>query len=149
MAGASDKPYRICGVSSEGAKAVPVVITSDDLAQFELLPLPGATHILLADHNNPHSLRTFSTTMSGFMTGHKIDMLVIRRCTYLGARRSGVEAIKIETLLQLLPVANIYLESPQTVAAALKRSNKPSPSSLFAYQANAYAACIRGTELLK
>ena len=136
---------RILGVSLTNGYAALVVIEFEE-DSWNVVDTIGTRKVELGDHRQAAALLGFSSAIKTFINSHRIDKIVIRRCSYRGQHRSGAGAIKMEALLQLMQQPVVLL-APQTIGAHIKQSNIRFPPGLNAYQREAFETAYCGISL--
>lgn len=127
----------VCGVDIKAKEA--------RLALVEGLP-EQSVHIkcttkklALLNDEDLQSLLTMQASIAAFASQNKVDAFVIKGRQSSGDRASGGITFKIEALFQLLGTPVVFVKS-QTLARFAKGNLGGVPSSILAYQQDAYRA---------
>lgn len=131
---------RVLG-AAPAADHVALVVLDVDKAGWTLVDTTATRKVVLGDHEDSRSLRDFQDAVDALINSHRIELVVIRRCTYKGQKRSGAAAIKMETLLQLLQ-CKPRLVPAQTVARRFQVHGVSLPPELTSYQSDAFATAL-------
>jgi Protein of unknown function (DUF3010) len=124
---------RICGVAYKGSETILVVIDSKGCHEsnpVRKVPLQG---------DSPEQLKQFKSVFESFARDAQIDLFVVRQPALKGQQKAGAPTIRMDTLVRLAE-GDFTMETlaPQTVAAKLKKNPQARPSSVLAYQEDAY-----------
>ena len=124
---------RTCGISYSGSELILVVLDSSGNhveTTVKKIKLNG---------DSPPELRHFKTLLETFARDESIEVFVVRQPATKGQQRAGAVAIRMDTLLRLADgTFSIESVAPQTVSAKLKRDPLARPSSVAAFQQDAY-----------
>ncbi|WP_292077878.1 MULTISPECIES: DUF3010 family protein [Brevundimonas] len=95
----------------------------------------------LTNDRDPQALLTMKSAIEEFARQHKINEFAIKSRLATGLRAAGGVTFKIETLFQLSGTPTSFV-SPQAIAKIEKTNLGGLPSTILAYQADAYRAAI-------
>lgn len=129
---------RICGVDIRGRDAILAIVSSDD--ESNLTHVNSTSRKLeLPDDRNSEQLKVMHRTIKAFALEHGIERFVIKTRNGTGPMASGGVTFKIEGLFQLSDTPVDFV-SPQALGQFSKKNAGARPSSVKAYQKDAYLA---------
>ena len=124
---------RTCGISYSGSELILVVLDSSGnhvQSSVKKIKLNG---------DSPQELRHFKNLLEAFARDESVELFMVRQPVAKGLQRSGAAAIRMDTLLRLADgTFSIETVAPQTVSAKLKKEPLARPSSVAAFQQDAY-----------
>jgi hypothetical protein len=127
----------VCGVDIKGKEAILAVVRS---SPEESLHVNCATkRIKLDDERDAKALLNFKAAVEAFAHQSKVDAFVVKSRQATGPRAAGGITFKIEALFQLSGTPIVFV-SPPTLAKFAKSNLGGVPTSVLAYQTDAYRA---------
>lgn len=132
----------VCGVDIRASEAILAlaVNTEDGPIHAE----STVSKLKLSDERNAADLATMKTAIEAFAHENAVTSFAIKSRKSSGVMASGGVTFKIEALFQLSGV-NVKFVSPQALANLAKKNAGGVPSSLFAYQHDAFRAAVHAT----
>jgi hypothetical protein len=125
---------RVCGIEIAGDEARLVLLDGQSRNFSHVNP----RRITLQDDEQSGEVKAFLTTISAFFRENAVELVGIKKRSRGGKYAGGPTGFKIECLIQLCEDYNITLIAPQTVAASIRRHNPTVPTSICAYQTDAF-----------
>jgi len=127
----------VCGVDIKSKAAILALVRSS--ADESVHTACAAKKLTLLDDRDKKSLSTMKSAIEAFALENKVEAFVIKSRHATGPRAGGGITFKIETLFQLSNTPVEFISAP-TLAKFSKSNLGGVPSSVFAYQTDAYRA---------
>lgn len=135
----------ICGVSFESKACVVTLIDFKEASDITHIHRE-TRRVTLDDHEEDFSLRGFQQTARAFLTDNSVNLVAIKKCVYSGKYQSGAPSLKMEALLQVLPVDSVLIPG-QKVNREFNKHTIEIPDSVLVYQHDAFkTATVLGIE---
>lgn len=126
----------VCGVDIKSKEAIVAVLQGSSEANA---PVDCESRkFTLGDDRDATSLFTLLAAIEAFARHHKVEAFVVKTRQATGRAAASGLTFKIEALFQLSKTPVEFI-SPPTLAKFAK-SSEPIPTTMFAYQADAYHA---------
>ncbi|MBQ0784041.1 MAG: DUF3010 family protein [Amphritea sp.] len=129
---------RICGIELRSSEAIFAVIecTEDDAQFVDIEP----KKIKLNDDESSALIRSFYDAVVNFSKENQIDAFVIKKRAKRGQMAGGAISFKLEALIQLNGVTEVFFVSGQGIAASHKKAPFEMPDGMKKYQETAFMA---------
>ncbi|MEL0659202.1 DUF3010 family protein [Psychromonas arctica] len=133
---------KICGIELKASDAILVVLETDE-ERFHHVNLKEKK-ISLGDGDVNTDVLSFKEAIDTFVIDNQIEKIFIKKRGKIGRFAGGANTFKMEGLIQLSTVGEVKLISPQTTAAMQKKNKIELPTTLNAYQHDAYLTAVTG-----
>ena len=133
---------KICGIELKASDAILVVLETDEEC-FHHVNLKEKK-ISLGDGDVNTDVLSFKEAIDTFVLDNQIEKIFIKKRGKIGRFAGGANTFKMEGLIQLSTVGEVTLISPQTTAAMQKKNKIELPTTLNAYQHDAYLTAVTG-----
>ena len=133
---------KICGIELKASDAILVVLETDgeDFYHVNL----KAKKISLGDGDAKADVLSFKEAIDTFLIDSRVEKVFVKKRGKIGRFAGGANTFKMEGLIQLSTVGEVTLISPQTTAAMQKKNKIELPTTLNAYQHDAYLTAVTG-----
>ncbi len=125
---------KICGIELKSNNAILVLLDDKEFIDLKI------KKIILEDDENQEDIRKFCNEFLLFLEQNEIEKILIKKRAKKGNFAGGAVTFKMEGLIQLNPICNVELISPQAISSFEKKNDLEFPSSLKKYQEQAYLA---------
>jgi len=129
---------RICGIELKASEAVLTIL---ELRDEEILFLDSEPRkIKIGNDELTTEVRSFFDSFTNYIRDNKIQKIVIKKRAKQGQMAGGAVSFKLESLIQLNGIAEVFFVSGQAIAAAQKREPFDLPEKINKYQETAFMA---------
>lgn len=131
---------KYCGVEIKANEAIIVLIEKQDgnLQYIESM----TKRIALSDDESRDAVLLFQETLTAFFRTNHVSIVAVKKRSKKGTFSGGALTFKIEALLQVNPISEVYLVAGPTITASNKKNAFLIPNTLHKYQTEAYlTAC--------
>jgi hypothetical protein len=98
--------------------------------------------LILEDDEKQGDIRQFCNDFLLFLEQNQIDKVVIKKRAKKGNFAGGAVTFKLEGLIQLNPMCEVELISPQAISSFEKKNMIEFPTTLKKYQEQAYLTAL-------
>ncbi|WP_072679371.1 DUF3010 family protein [Arcobacter sp. LA11] len=123
---------KICGIELKSNNVILVLVDDKEFIDLKIKKL------VLEDDENQEEIRKFCNEFLLFLEQNQVEKIVIKKRAKKGNFSGGAVTFKIEGLIQLNPLCEVDLVSPQSISSFEKKNIIEFPSSLKKYQEQAY-----------
>lgn len=125
---------KICGIELKSNNAILVLLDDKEFIDLKIKKL------VLEDDENQEDIRKFCNEFLLFLEQNEIEKIVIKKRAKKGNFAGGAVTFKMEGLIQLNPICDVDLISPQAISSFEKKNEFEFPTSLKKYQEQAFLA---------
>ena len=130
----------LCGLEMAASEVRLVVLEGTKIKFIHVNIEPRK--LLLSDDENTEEIRAFRDSLYAFFRENRVEQVVIKKRNKKGEFAGGPVGFKMEAITQLYSDGDVALLTPQLITAAIKRTQPVMPTSLRAYQKNAFEAAF-------
>lgn len=123
---------KVCGVELKSNNAILTLI--EDGEYIESKP----KKLTLNDDENQEDIRTFCNEFLLFLEQNEVEKVVIKKRAKKGNFAGGPVTFKMEGLIQLNPICEVQLISPQAISSYEKKNEVFFPEGLKKYQEQSF-----------
>lgn len=123
---------KVCGVDLKSNNAILTLIK--DGKYIESKP----KKLTLNDDENQNDIRTFCNEFLLFLEQNEVEKIVIKKRAKKGNFSGGAVTFKMEGLIQLNPLCEVQLISPQAISSYEKKNEVYFPEGLKKYQEQSF-----------
>jgi len=123
---------KICGIELKSNNAILVVLDNKEFVDLKI------KKIILENDENQEDIRKFCNEFLLFLEKNEIEKIVIKKRAKKGNFAGGAVTFKMEGLIQLNPMCDVELISPQAISSFEKKNQVEYPESLKKYQEQAF-----------
>ncbi len=123
---------KICAIELKSNNAILVVLDNKEYLDLKIKKL------ILENDESQEDIRKFCNEFLLFLEQNKIEKIVIKKRAKKGNFAGGAITFKVEGLIQLNPICEVELISPQAISSFEKKNKLAYPSSLKKYQEQAF-----------
>lgn len=127
---------KICGIELKSNNVALVVLDDNEYVDLKIKKL------IIVDDEKQEDIRQFCNDFLLFLEQNQIEKVVIKKRAKKGNFAGGAVTFKIEGLIQLNPMCEVELISPQAISSYEKKNIVEFPSSLKKYQEQAYLTAL-------
>lgn len=127
---------KTCGIELKSNVASLVVINDGEYIDLKI------KKITLENDENQEDIRKFCNEFLLFLEQNFIDKVVIKKRAKKGNFAGGAVTFKMEGLIQLNPLCEVELISPQSISSFEKKNEVFKPNELKKYQEQAFLAAL-------
>ncbi|WP_419904560.1 DUF3010 family protein [Kiloniella sp.] len=137
---------KLCGIELKGNEAVLAVLenTGEGPKHLDLPP----RKIALGDSDKASEIVAFQNKIVEFFQANSISKIIIKKRAKKGKFAGGPDTFKMEALIQIttqfVPGLEVFLVTPQALAAMEKKNDIGMPVTLNKYQHVAYLSGVYG-----
>lgn len=125
---------KICGIELKSNNVILAVIEDKNFLDLKIKKLS------LENDESQEDIRVFCNEFLLFLEQNQIEKVVIKRRAKKGNFAGGAVTFKLEGLIQLNPLCEVELISPQAISSFEKKNQIEFPKSLKKYQEQAFLA---------
>lgn len=123
---------KLCGIELKSNNVILVVLDDNKYCDLKIKKL------ILEDDEKQGDIRQFCNDFLLFLEQNQIDKVVIKKRAKKGNFAGGAVTFKLEGLIQLNPMCEVELISPQAISSFEKKNMIEFPTTLKKYQEQAY-----------
>ena len=123
---------KVCGIELKSNIATLVVLNNKEFTDLKI------KKILLENDEFQENIRAFCNEFLLFLEQNQIEKIYIKKRAKKGNFAGGPVTFKIEGLIQLNPICDVELISPQAISSFEKKNTIEFPENLKKYQEQAY-----------
>ena len=123
---------KICGIELKSNNAILVLLDDKEFIDLKIKKL------VLEDDEKQEDIRKFCNEFLLFLEQNQIEKIVIKKRAKKGNFSGGAVTFKMEGLIQLNPICDVELISPQAISSFEKKNNIDFPQNLKKYQEQAF-----------
>ena len=127
---------KTCGIELKSNVASLAVINDGEYIDLKI------KKITLENDENQEDIRKFCNEFLLFLEQNFIDKVVIKKRAKKGNFAGGAVTFKMEGLIQLNPLCEVELISPQSISSFEKKNEVFKPNELKKYQEQAFLAAL-------
>ena len=127
---------KVCGIELKSNNAILAIL--DDKQFLDL----KTKKITLENDESQEDIRKFCNEFLLFLEKNEIEKVVIKKRAKKGNFAGGAVTFKMEGLIQLNPLCEVELISPQSISAFEKKNEIEKPIELKKYQEQAFLAAL-------
>lgn len=126
----------VCGIEMSASQAHLVILdgTKGEFQHVNKEP----RKLPLADDENKDEIRAFRDSLYAFFRENRVEHVVIKKRNKKGEYAGGPVGFKMEAVAQLYTGCAVDLLAPQAIAAAIRHGQPNQPTTLRAYQKDAF-----------
>lgn len=126
----------ICGVELSASEAR-LVLLEGKKDDFSLVHAK-LRKIKLKDEADQNEVKVFRDSIFAFFKENQVSIVAIKKRGKKGAFSGGSVGFKLEGIIQLYDECPVFLVSPQTISATMKRYEFTIPKEIMKYQQVAF-----------
>jgi len=123
---------KICAVELKSNNAILTVLDNKEFIDLKI------KKIILENDEKQEDIRLFCNEFLLFLEQNQIEKIVIKKRAKKGNFSGGAVTFKMEGLIQLNPICDVELISPQAISSFEKKNNIDFPQNLKKYQEQAF-----------
>lgn len=123
---------KICGVDLKSNNAILTLLDNKKFIDLKI------KKITLENDENQEDIRVFCNEFLLFLEQNDVEKIVIKKRAKKGNFAGGPVTFKMEGLIQLNPICEVELISPQSISSFEKKNEIEFPSTLKKYQEQAF-----------
>jgi hypothetical protein len=127
---------KLCGIELKSNNVILVVLDDNKYCDLKIKKL------ILEDDEKQGDIRQFCNDFLLFLEQNQIDKVVIKKRAKKGNFAGGAVTFKLEGLIQLNPMCEVELISPQAISSFEKKNMIEFPTTLKKYQEQAYLTAL-------
>lgn len=127
---------KFCGIELKSNNVILVVLDDNKYCDLKIKKL------ILEDDEKQEDIRQFCNDFLLFLEQNQIEKVVIKKRAKKGNFAGGAVTFKLEGLIQLNPMCEVELISPQAISSFEKKNMIEYPSELKKYQEQAYLTAL-------
>ncbi|GGD42964.1 hypothetical protein GCM10012288_16590 [Malaciobacter pacificus] len=127
---------KLCGIELKSNNVILVVLDDNKYCDLKIKKL------ILEDDEKQGDIRQFCNDFLLFLEQNQIDKVVIKKRAKKGNFAGGAVTFKLEGLIQLNPMCEVELISPQAISSFEKKNMIDFPNELKKYQEQAYLTAL-------
>lgn len=127
---------KLCGIELKSNNVILVVLDDNKYCDLKIKKL------ILEDDEKQGDIRQFCNDFLLFLEQNQIDKVVIKKRAKKGNFAGGAVTFKLEGLIQLNPMCEVELISPQAISSFEKKNIIEFPTTLKKYQEQAYLTAL-------
>lgn len=129
---------RVLGLEIRGNKMVLILLDGDEDG-WRMVD-SQVTRMQLTDPGDQNRVKLFKEEFDTLVANLRVDVIAIKARPEKGTFAGSGASFKIEGLVQLAENATVYIISPNTIRAVIRRHPVTMPDGLHKYQHDAFAA---------
>ena len=127
---------KLCGIELKSNNVILVVLDDNKYCDLKIKKL------ILEDDEKQGDIRQFCNDFLLFLEQNQIEKVVIKKRAKKGNFAGGAVTFKLEGLIQLNPMCEVELISPQAISSFEKKNMIEFPTTLKKYQEQAYLTAL-------
>ena len=130
---------RICGIELKSNNTISTLVDmqGDDIVDYIDMKIKK---IVLEDDESRAEVISYKNSIDTFLKENSVEKIVIKKRAKKGTFSGGPVTFKMEGLIQLNPICEVELISPQAISSFEKKNEIEFPTSLKKYQEQAFLA---------